>query len=352
VFHAGADHVDKLCQRLWGDFKGNEDAWMEKYFDAFLYFANWGTHVLKLGLPSRLLDLKTAKEYCPGDSAVVREKSGRVILSFVYEDDEGSDWDEDEVDLSSMISVRSELARGDLRALYLAWLLCAESGELDEDEVEPAVPPGLGQLSASLKSLAEFLRIGDDLLHVAAQCSPTLNDSGPAREDVLAWVTGLPSSEKDEIITDLVVDRDRTFASELLQKFLKERSHSPRVASVLRRTVGELLTAAEVLIEERLRIDAEKRAAQKARQERETAIARDKHLDSLAGKEAKLWDTVETLITTKQPKSYDEAMRLLVDMRDLDARIDGGDFRMRIESLRQTHARKPTFIERLNKAGL
>jgi len=25
----------------WGEFKGDEDAWMDKYFDAFLYFANW-----------------------------------------------------------------------------------------------------------------------------------------------------------------------------------------------------------------------------------------------------------------------------------------------------------------------
>src|SRR5260370_41782943 len=87
----------------WADFKGNEDAWMAKYFDAFLYFANWGTHVLKLGLPSRLLDLKTAKEYCPGDSAVVRAKSGRVILCFVH-DAEGGDGDDDGVDLASMIS--------------------------------------------------------------------------------------------------------------------------------------------------------------------------------------------------------------------------------------------------------
>ncbi|HEX9986359.1 MAG TPA: hypothetical protein VGF69_24085 [Thermoanaerobaculia bacterium] len=36
----------------WGDFKGDEDAWMEKYFDAFLYFANWGTRVFRLRLPS------------------------------------------------------------------------------------------------------------------------------------------------------------------------------------------------------------------------------------------------------------------------------------------------------------
>jgi len=45
----------------WGSFKGNKDAWMEKYFDVFLYLANWGTHILMLRLPSRLLDLRTAR---------------------------------------------------------------------------------------------------------------------------------------------------------------------------------------------------------------------------------------------------------------------------------------------------
>ena len=35
-----------------GSFKGNEDAWMEKYFDGFLYLANWGTHEVQLALPS------------------------------------------------------------------------------------------------------------------------------------------------------------------------------------------------------------------------------------------------------------------------------------------------------------
>ncbi len=150
----------------WGSFKGNEDAWMSKYFDAFLYLANWGTHVLKLRLPSRLLDSTTARAYCGSDSAFVGEKSGKVILSFVSEDEEGGDWVVGEGYLSSLISVRAELARGDLRALYLGWLLRAQAGELDDGDPEPPVPPGLGQLSASLKSLAEFLRIDGDLLHV------------------------------------------------------------------------------------------------------------------------------------------------------------------------------------------
>ena len=59
-----------------------------------------------------------------------------------------------------------------------------------------------------------------------------------------------------------------------------------------------------------------------------------------------------TLVASKQPKGYDQALRLLVDLRDLDARGKSGEFRLRIEALRQAHARKPSFIERLKKAGL
>ena len=32
----------------WGSFKGNPEKWMEKYFDAFLYLANWGTRRMSM----------------------------------------------------------------------------------------------------------------------------------------------------------------------------------------------------------------------------------------------------------------------------------------------------------------
>ena len=68
--------------------------------------------------------------------------------------------DDEQSKLSSMISVRAELARGDLRALYLGWLACGQGGELDDEDREPPVPPGLGQLSASLE--ANFKRADSD----------------------------------------------------------------------------------------------------------------------------------------------------------------------------------------------
>jgi hypothetical protein len=336
----------------YGSFKGNEDAWMEKYFDAYLYLANWGTHVLKLRLPSRLLDAATAKAYCGGDGAFVRDKAGKVILSFISQDEEGGDWVEGEGHLSSMISVRAELARGDLRALYLGWLLRAQTGDLDDDDTEPPVPPGLGQLSASLESLAEFLRIDGDLLHVAAEASPPIGAAGLDRDEVRVWVGKLPTKEKDQLIANLVVDADHAQIAELLQRFLKERSAGKGGPATTGRTVGQLLQAAEAYTTERKRIEAEKRGKEKARREREAAIAREKHLDSLVGREKKLWSEVDGLVATRQPKNYDQAVKILLDLRDLAARGKGGDFGLRVEALRQTQAKKPSFIERLRKAGL
>jgi hypothetical protein len=337
----------------WGDFKGDEDAWMARYFDAFLYLANWGTHVLKLRLPARLLDITTARSYCAGEHASVRTKNGTVILTFVSEDEEGGEWVEGSGHLSSLIAVRAELARGDLRALYLGWLLCAQSGDLDEDDVEPTVPAGLGQLSASLESFAEFLRIDADLVGVAAKASRPCADDESKPAEVRAWLATRPTREKDDLLARVAAG-DAAVANELIQRVRRDRgvAGSAGTAVPRRRTVAQLIQEAARTADERRRADAEKAAKATARRERKAAAARVEHLDKLAGTEPALWKRVDALVATKLPKPYDEAVVLLADLRDLAARKDGADFRRRLEALRVEHARKRTLIERLKKAGL
>ena len=75
----------------YGSFKGNASEWMDKYFDAFLSLANWGTHELMLRLSRGALDLETAQRYLLGDVASTRTKGDTVILSFLSEQ-EGGDW--------------------------------------------------------------------------------------------------------------------------------------------------------------------------------------------------------------------------------------------------------------------
>ena len=62
----------------WGSFGGDEDAWMQKYFDAFLYLANWGTHIFKLRLPESLLPKDTARLYA-SHCLSVRGKKDQVV---------------------------------------------------------------------------------------------------------------------------------------------------------------------------------------------------------------------------------------------------------------------------------
>lgn len=116
---------------------------VEKYFDAFFYLANWGTRDLMLRLPRRLLDHEVAQRYCCGDSALVRRKGEYVILEFRSEDGEVEDWVEGDAGLSALVPLRADLARGDHRCLYLAWLLCVQTGEIGDDAEEPPVRGGL-----------------------------------------------------------------------------------------------------------------------------------------------------------------------------------------------------------------
>jgi hypothetical protein len=324
---------------------------MEQYFDAFLYFSNWGTRELMLRLPTRLLEPETARLYCNRDSASARQKDDKVILAFSSEDEWGDDeWLEEGL-LSTLIAIRTELSRGDLRALYLGWLLSAWLGERNDEEIEPPVPPGLGQLSASLESMAEFLRLDQDLLAVAAQASAPL-EAVIRHDDVHAWISRLPAQAKDEVLTSLLVDGNQALVDELLHRFLKSHAGGASGPATPRRMVGMLLDAAEAQRAERQRHEAERHAQEQARREREAVRAREAYLDGLKGQEFELWGEIEALISIKRPKQYAEAISLLIDLRDLAARTPGRDFQRRLEALRQAHERKPAFLTRLEEAGL
>ena len=337
----------------WGNFKGDPRAWMEKYFDAFLYFANWGTRELMLRLPRRVLDPATATRYCCGETASARIKGPHVILEFQSDDDSG-DWPENEEgSLSSLVPLRAEIAGGDLRVLYLGWLLSAQAGELDDDDEEPPCPPGLGRLNAALEAFVTFMRVDRDLLEVAAIGSAAAEEVLPAK-DVERWIAGLPEAEKTALLVRLIDGGEPHLRAELVRRFREARTASyPPGAAAERRTVAELLEAAERRAEERRRREAERAARERARQEREAAEARERHLTSLAKREAEAWREVEGLIATKQPGKYDAAVMLLKDLRDLAVRAGRQDeVGARLSRLRDQHAKKPSLIDRLQRAGL
>ncbi len=53
----------------WGDLKARPIEMVKKYFDAFVYFANWGTRECMFRLPLEKVDLKAPAPYLQGDAA-------------------------------------------------------------------------------------------------------------------------------------------------------------------------------------------------------------------------------------------------------------------------------------------
>lgn len=140
---------------------------------------------------------------------------------------------------------------------------------------------------------------------------------------------------------------------ELQSRFHRQQTGDRAAAEVKPRTVAELLSAAEAIHENRLRQERQKTALEKARQEQAATAAREKHLSSLAGRSETIWEQVNTLVGTRLPKNYDEAVQHLADLRDLAEREGRtAEFKERLHALRIRHSAKTSLIERLGKRSL
>ena len=56
----------------WGELKADPLRLLEKYFDAFVYVANWGTRRFWLRLPKAWIDYENVKSMLSGDTVGVR----------------------------------------------------------------------------------------------------------------------------------------------------------------------------------------------------------------------------------------------------------------------------------------
>ena len=336
----------------WGDLKADPLKLLERYFDAFVYVANWGTREFHLRLPQELVDFKHLKSILPGKSTRVRSAGQFVVVSFESEVESDDDWDDGTGWMGSLVSLRSDLLRGDLCCLYLGWLMFAQDDELPGDALEPPVPAGLRELSAPLDSLIEFLGIDENLVEVAGSASAPLKE-GPSRKVLATWVRGLPANEKDDLLIDLLSGSSERCRLELLQRFQRENDVAASHGAIDRRTVKALLTAAQLRADERTRQLNAKRAAEAARKKAKDEADRAVYLDHLAKREKAVWKQVEAYIEKRQPKDYERAVILLVDLHDLAVRQeDETGFQLTMEELRKTHAAKGAFLRRLVNANL
>jgi hypothetical protein len=225
----------------------------ERTADHHYEFLGEGIHRIMLRLPRTLLSPAIARQYCVDGQVGMSTTPDSVILELTSEDQSG-DWDEAAEDSPSAVAgLRAELAAGDMRPLYLAWLSAYGTWERDEDafdddhedELEPPVPAGLGALTPPQRALADLLRLDPDLLDVAAQASPPLTEAEGDGRDLAAHIGGLSVGEKDRLLLLLAQDQATRALTELLRGFAGNLDERPGTRP--RRTVAELLDAAAEL---------------------------------------------------------------------------------------------------------
>jgi hypothetical protein len=331
-----------------GSFKGDPAHFLERYFDVMLYYANWGTHRLMMNVPADAIDPAMLEHYCVGDSASFQRKGAKLILDFNSQEEPGEYEEDESGSMASLAPIRDELLRGDLRPLYLGWLLSVQSGEVEEDEAQPPVPPGLGKLSAAQESLAEFLRIDVDLFAAAAHRSADLHDKP---EDVRSMVAGLSPAQRDELLAEFLQGNDPHLAVRTRRRL---RPPLPELTEAAPGgTAGEMLAEADHAREEReaeeRRIASERAARKQAEAERQ----RNEHLAALGRRGEAAWRDVNERIDRKNAQGYDEAITLLIDLRDVALSTGALDvFTRRVHEIRSRYTNRPSFQERLARRKL
>ena len=134
----------------------------------------------------------------------------------------------------------------------------------------------------------------------------------------------------------------------LVRQRLKPNGAPPVAA----RAVGELRARADAIAGERERARAESAAAERKRREEETERSRRARLDGVARRGESVWREIEAEIERRSPVSYDKAAGLLFDLQAIaEEKGETEDFARRLRTIRERHARKERFLERLTKLG-
>lgn len=326
----------------WSRFRGDPREILTKYYDAMLYITNWGSRQLMFRFPRAALDLERATVYCQPliveDYVSFSTEGAYTILNIEFHDEEGGDWVEGGGWLPTMLSLRDDILRGDYRALYLAWLKALEVEDLLDSVREPPVPPGLKVLSPALDTLVEFFEIDEMLIQVAAEAS---GDRQAQPEDWLRHaLSQLPAEERDAFLLRLA--RGELHLSVGLNRRLRELSPLPEAELPPRRTVGQLWREAK-----------ERREREERRRAEEAEAKRIGELEESAKRETQAWAEVDALIQRMNARAYDDAVKVLVKLRDLaEYRGQETRFQQRLNAIYEQYSRRPALLGRLRDVGL
>ncbi|MGY3447815.1 hypothetical protein [Bradyrhizobium sp. USDA 4353] len=325
----------------WGDLNADPRDMMRRWFDLHVYVANFNARRFMIRLPRAALEPSDAAPFLGELDCVEVTTSGDDVIidinlyDFESDDyaDDGSKW------MAALAPLRTDLLDGDLRPLYLLWLMAVQSELVPDDALEPL--PGIGPVSGALDSLADFLLLDPDLVEAAAERQAAAVK--PSQAELRAHIDALPNADKIELLLR-VVEGDGRVGPELRRRFRRPvaRADGQRTAASLRARAAEIAAAREAA--EAKAAEAErKRRLEREKRERQT------RLKTLESRGDAVWKQVETEIERRNPSGYDAAAALISDLRALAHQTKQMPaFEQRIAAIRTRHENKRKFIERLD----
>lgn len=337
----------------WGGLKADPADWMRRYFDAFVYTANWCSCRLSLRVPLAMFLDGELKPFATTRTLIAEASDDHWIIDWSLDEsgnhdrfamDDGSGW------MSRLAPLRDELLRGDLRPLYLGWL--ASAGMLDEAALEPEVPPGLSDLSPPQQALAEFIEVDPDMLAAAERGSERIaNDAWDEAAAIDNWLAGWSRDEMAAMLKLVAQGRGREAEREIrVRRAAWSKAQYPSRASLeTRRTVGQLRELARSASGKRLTHEAEARAAAKA----EHRLQREAALRLLMADVDKRWAAIEAQAQRGSAMGYEQVVRDLTDLAEGYALTSSRDeFDRALRRWLVRHAKRSALLRRLTKAGL
>lgn len=334
----------------WSSFKYDPLSVLAKYFDAYLYFSNWGSYDLAFSFPKGLIDAAALEVYFDEEHVNIREIEGKLVLKFEKRDEDGYGGDYGEQSyLSTLSRLRDDIIQGDHRVLYIAWLnaMAAASYWYEEDEddpdnfyldPEPPVPAGLNELNLPLRTFMEAFEIDPFLVAAAAERSPRLV---PLRKTAFdSAISKLSREEADDFL--LKIANGEPGASAALRKKLRSFEQPSEKTQVEPRKIGELFKRADELEEiENKRV---------AKERRKKHIGRMKKLEK---EEPKVWLDVERLLAGgTKAKLYDEATEVLGKLYELaEFKGEASRFKTQVQKFAKQYERRRALIERWERKG-
>ena len=208
----------------WGDLSGDVDSMLKKYFDVHLYYANWGTRMIKFKVPAPTVDFSLLKEYDNGETVRVETSDNHVIVDITADCDDSDEWWEDSLKINKYVSFRDDLMAGDYRCLYIAWLAGCDGRP--RKKKAPPIPPGMTKLTGTLQAFVEFMYLDKDQLKTALESASVEEPSEPTLQEIKDWVACLPDKDRQQILVDLLQEKmiPQTIQRELRNRFFKERN--------------------------------------------------------------------------------------------------------------------------------